>query len=75
MQLQLQELNPTATIKYDVHMKKYLGSYIMILEGYLLHELGLGFNFLTKMLSWHDASITMKIAESTVIESFSIEQS
>ena len=48
VQFQLQDLNPTATVMYDVRVTKSLGLYYVIIGQDLLHRFGLGFYDSTK---------------------------
>ena len=51
MQFQLQEINPTATITYNIHVKKSLGLFNMIIDRDFLHKLGIGIDFSKKTVS------------------------
>ena len=67
------ELNPSATINYNLHVAHILGVYNMILGRDLLTSLGLVIDLASKIVIWNDTSIPMKESASTPIESFHIE--
>ena len=72
--MKLSKLNPTAKLKYKVHVAESLSQFDLILGRDFLHNLGINLNFSTKNMYWNSSTVNTKEFDSTKYSSFHVKE-